>query len=476
MKIDPQMYRQYLSLEVKYTAQDEFRAACGRKASSLRDKIEFASIFSEQLNLVNQADGDEKSWKSFLEHIIAYRKRAFRGQEWRAENIERKDELGAANSSPSRWLRKRRAWEMARISARKARERKENCNKLKLLKDEKYSAHLLRRYLKTLQLRKQIPLPHLLPYTPIDHQYTTNTPSASIIIPGSTKKSAINAAYDSEYIDSIVIPGLEYDINQHHYLEDLRKIVEDRGPFKVQINYTGAGPTPMPYIRMPYRRHRAMKEIAMDIKKLVLAMRINEIWKMGESNSPTLEVKLKDGSYAVKGSNGFGEEERMFPQSYYYDLAIWEDYIEHMLKKKVKKPLGPSLEDKVRWTAFVEDTAVVLREQVNFFFQKYRYLKSNASPMLAIQEVLQKKQLEHYNNQVQNYAAVVELLNRDRVFKHLEIVNPRAVKTTYKDYNGDDGVPHIERVGMGMQLADYLQEKGYRFFKWGMKFDKRFRF
>lgn len=166
----------------------------------------------------------------------------------------------------------------------------------------------------------------------------------------------------------------------------------------------------------------------------------------------------------------------MFPQSYYYDLAIWEDYFEHMLKKKVKKPLGPSLEDKVRWTAFVEDTTVVLREQVNFFFQKYRYLKSNASPMLAIQEVLQKKQLEHYNNQVQNYAAVVELLNRDRVFKHLEIVNPRAVKTTYKDYNGDDGVPHIERVGMGMQLADYLQEKGYRFFKWGMKFDKRFRF
>lgn len=487
MKIDPKLYLQYLSLEVRYTAQDEFRGACERKAfaSSLRNNIEYASIISEQLKLVNQSNGDEKAWIAFLELLVAHRKKAFREQEWRLENIERKHELRAADPAfTSRWMRKRRARESARISARKAREKKDNSNKLKLRKDDRYSSHLLRRYLKTLQLRKDIPLPHLLPYTPIDHQYTTNTPSASIIIPGSTKKSAITAAYDSEYIESIVIPGLEYDINQHHYLEDLRKIVEERGPFEVKINYTGAGLMPMPYIRMPYRRQTAMKEIAMDIKKLMLALRINSIWKIADSKLPTLEVKLKDGSYAVKGCNGFGEEERMFPRDYYFNLAIWEDFYENSLAEQIRKLTKNDPEheneqrpeDKVLWTAFIEDTNIALREEVNSFFQKYRYLQSKASPLLRIQQVLQKKQLKHYDSQVQNFAAIVELLNRDRVFKHLELVNSREVKTTYKDYSGHDGVPHNERVGMGMQLADYLQEKGYRFFKWGMKFDKRFKF
>lgn len=486
MQIDPKLYRQYLSLEVKYTARDEFRAACElHKASLLRNRIEYASNISEQLTLVNQSNGDERTWKAFLQLLIEHRKRAFRKQEWRAENIERKEELMAANSAlTSRLMRKRRARELARIRARKAREKKEHSNKLKLLKNEKYSAHLLRRYLKTLQLRKDIPLPHLLPYTPIDHQYTTNTPSASIIIPGSTKKSAISAAYDSEYIESIVIPGLEYDINQHHYLEDLRKIVEEKGPFKVQINYTSAGLMPMPYIRMPYRRQRAMKKIAMDIKKLMLAMRINSIWKIADSKTPTLEVMLKDGSYAVKGSNGFGEDERMFPRHYYHDLAKWEDFYEQVLTKQMKKLLknastprhDPRPEDKIPWTAFIEETTVALQEEVNIFFRKYRYLKSKTSPLLTNQQVLQKRQLEHFDSQVQNFAAIVELLNRDRVFKHLELVNSREVQTTYKDYNGEDGVPHTERVGMGMQLADYLQERGYRFFKWGMKFDKRFKF
>lgn len=471
MHTDPKSYGKLLCLEVKYSAKEGFqRFSSLKRAASVRGKVQYAVEIHDLLHQLISSGGSPQAWNAFLEQLIDYRARSFEDQKWRAENIRLRDKL-----LPTKYAKDPRKQKHVKLMLDRSKPRKlvPQTYAERQKESHKHSAKLLRRYLKTLQLHNEIPLPHLLPYTPIEQNYTPSTPSASVMVPGSTKENALRSAYDQDYIESIVIPGLEDKINRHHYLEDLRKIVDERGPFKVQINITNAGPMPIPYIRMPYRRLKPMKEVAMDIKKLMSLMRISTVWNMDELSKSSPESPDKDGSYAIKGSKGFGPEERMFPKAYYSEIAEHEALYEHMLRTQMgkKSSFGDIF---ASWTEYLEVTSAVLHEQVNEYFKKYRQLRSSRSPLLKQQRELQQAQFEHFDRQVQKYNAVVGALNEDQVFGH-SFVNSNLVNTTFDDYHGES-FPHLERVGMGKRLADYLQENGHHFFKWGMKFDKRFRF
>lgn len=473
MQLNPDTYRRFLSAEMLMVTKDGFHVCQNiRNMLAAREALEIAADMDEELSKINSEQGDEKTWKRFLRLVDKYRARNFQQQQWRAQNMAKAEELLRArlNKMPSILAKQRRS---SYVETQKlARIRDENRPK------DAYAAHVLRRYLKYLQLQNKIPVPQRLPYTPMDPAYTESAPPAGKVLPGSTKMSAISSGYDQEYIESIVVPGLEYDINWHHHMASLRSIVEEKGPYKVKIQSTSAGPRTIPYIRMPFNRPEPMKLLAMLIKKSMTMLRMERLlrWESGDEET---EVKNSDGTYSIRGSKGFGPDERMRKgSSCSYDSQLDVTY-EHILT--LQQGFRSNLPQLLKWSRdWVSDAIQAMERQRYRLGLSIRRLVTKGSPLFDDQAKLQQQQFEHYIRQTNRYNTIVRQLNQDRVFKHSELVNgstvePENVGYSTK-YNSKTGTPRLERVGMGKALGDYLEQNGYHYFKWGMKFDKRFRF
>ncbi|CUM45129.1 unnamed protein product [Debaryomyces fabryi] len=493
--IDRKLYVRLLKSELFYIIQDEFRVNHKEKINNpnkLRERI--VAGLELQNDLENIKDG-EVSGVKLIEKLVEYRQQKQREQNWKAEYLKDPGEIDKSRNKdkPTLLLKqiesrsKKPQLPLRRFKGLTQKD-KENRIKMELIRCEENTQKLLRRYLKKLQTNHEIPIPHLLPYTPESALLPIEeSVSTSISIPGSTRKSSIAYAYDQEYIDAIIKPEMEFDINKCHYLENLQSIVNEKGPFKVQIQITEAGPIPVPYIRMPYPRLNHLKEVALDIKKMMRLVRLKTVWNASGNDANITEPQFSDGSYSVRGSKGFGENERLHPKIYYDLLAqgegLWEYLIDASLKNDDTKDVASYVNE---WSKALEDATNCINEELTSYYQKYNKLKSSKSPLLQEQKILQHQMNVHYNEQLKRYMHIIRLIEDNKVFKHSEIVNSDTVTKSYDEYliendskrtkKNQRGMPSLERIGMGKHLGDYLDDVGYHNFKLGVNFDKKLKF
>lgn len=493
--IDRKLYVRLLKSELFYIIQDEFRVNHKEKINNpnkLRERI--VAGLELQNDLENIKDG-EVSGVKLIEKLVEYRQQKQREQNWKAEYLKDPGEIDKSRNKDKPTLllkqiesRSKKPQLPLRRYKGLTQKDKENRIKMELIRCEENTQKLLRRYLKKLQTNHEIPIPHLLPYTPESALLPIEeSVSTSISIPGSTRKSSIAYAYDQEYIDAIIKPEMEFDINKCHYLENLQSIVNEKGPFKVQIQITEAGPIPVPYIRMPYPRLNHLKEVALDIKKMMRLVRLKTVWNASGNDANITEPQFSDGSYSVRGSKGFGENERLHPKIYYDLLAqgegLWEYLIDASLKNDDTKDVASYVNE---WSKALEDATNCINEELTSYYQKYNKLKSSKSPLLQEQKILQHQMNVHYNEQLNRYMHIIKLIEDNKVFKHSEIVNSDTVTKSYDEYliendskttkKNQRGMPSLERIGMGKHLGDYLDDVGYHNFKLGVNFDKKLRF
>jgi len=493
--IDKKLYVKLLKSELFYIIQDEFRNKDRGKINNpnkLRERI--IAGLELQNNLENIKDNGTAGLK-LIERLVKYRQQKRLEQTWRAEYLKDPVEIDKSRNKDKPTLllkqiesRSKKPQMPLRGFKNLKQKDKENRIKMELIRCEENTKKLLRRYLKKLQTNHEIPIPHLLPYTPESALLPVNeSVSTSILIPGSTRKSSIAYAYDQEYIDAIIKPEMEFDINKYHYLENLQSIVNEKGPFKVQIQITEAGPIPVPYIRMPYPRLKQLKEVALDIKKMMRLVRLKTVWNALEDDTNITEPKFADGSYSVRGSKGFGEDERLYPKIYYNLLAqgegLWEYLIDASLKNDTSKDVASYINE---WSEALENSTDSINEELTSYYQKYNKLKSSKSPLLYEQKILQHQMNVHYNEQLDRYSHILKLIEDNKVFKHSEIVNSDTVTKFYEEYliendskktkKTQKGMPILERIGMGKHLGDYLDDVGYHNFKLGVNFDKKLKF
>ncbi|CCE82605.1 Piso0_002337 [Millerozyma farinosa CBS 7064] len=463
MAIDMDLYMRYLSYEINTVVRNEFRKhrTSANGTSFLKSYLEGMDLLTVLDTTLNQ--GSAESWEGLLERIQKYRNNKFRASTWRHENMNEK-----ASSKPNA------------VPSTDSRLKKTQVLKSYFSSSEEHSQWLLRNYLKKLQTRHEIPTPHLLPYTPdgvispVDSSLST-----TLAIPGSTKASAIEAAYDREYIESIVKPAVEHDINWKHNFSRLQEIVTEKGPYEVKIKVTEAGPMKVPYIKLPYTRKAPLREIALDIKKSMRLIRLYTVWN-SENGIGITEEKNNDGSYSVKGSHGYGDNERIYTKEYYRLLGesqgMWEYFLERELKGENKKDISKYIDE---WTEELETATDVIKMELDKYYEKYKFLISKRSPLLQERKDLQKEMNEKFNTQLMRYNRMIDMIENRPILKHMDIVNPDRVDITYSTYISEDekkskkeqkGIPELSRVGMGKNLADYLHEVGHKYYKWGMRF------
>lgn len=441
--IDPTLYIHQLRFEIRYHARQEF-AIKYSKIESLFAAVDRGNMFVDLLQ--------NEDMSKFLKRLIEYRQLVFERQQRDFGNDE--------ETSPQRTTKNPSL-------AAKSKAFKQNLGKA-----NEYAQHLLRRYIKQKQSLGLLPSPQRLPYTPERAFVVDIGPKKGI--PESNKSKAMKAAFSFKYIDAIIKPGLAYDINKYHYLNKLETTVNTKGPANVKIGVTNAGPVPIPFIKLPYLRKPQLEEVAMDIKKLMTAVTIRGAW---EGNSLGKVKTFKDGSMSIRRSQGFGEEEIMFPRSYYEELAVDEAMWEYLLEPGLESTDLPELTGS--WTEALDITSEILLQK----FLHYRKKYENSNEIHQEVRQLQKKHNAHFDKLLIKYQSILDELTTNNVHKHSEIVNGDKILARYRAQEmygtveeNIDGIPQKEGYGLGKNLGDYLKQLGYHSFRFGNRFYDRFKF
>lgn len=493
LRNDPASYRKLLKTELEYSLQEEFKTGVPHNqfiGDILYKRLKRGVDLDEALLAVKESN-EVKNWLVLLEKLVHYRLKRFRDQVWRGQNVEKMIKINERRNHNKSGLR--------HVSIKGPNKRPKNYNKLNpnekldrlastLDESRANSWMVLCRFLKLSQQQSLIPNPFLLPNVTRDYNVKTDDLfSPSQILPGSTKMSIMKQAYDMEYVNGIIKPSLEYDINKRHYLEKLQQIVNEKGPQLVRVRMNTAGEVAIPIVNIPTNNTDKLREIALDTKWLVALYNTERVWNSlrNESLSKCGQIFL-DGSVAVKRSGGFGLDERIFPRWYYDDLvegeAIWEFIMNKAGNDLVKSNDQKEYESILQsWMEPLDITPIVLKSK----FNQLRSRHSDRKTLNQAQEENQHKQNSHYDLQVRRLKGITDSLEKNRVFKHSEIVNPDKVTKTYNEYlekaktptkkTFPSGIPVLERIGMGKTLGDYIDDQDYHNFKFGKTFKPRFK-
>lgn len=418
---------------------------------------------------------DSKYLVDVIKIMVDFRAENSRKQEWRRQYLSNSDDINEVRNRRKQIIKKA-------IASKKMTQ---NTHRFSPEVWKKTSAQnemsVLQRYLKFLQTKNLIPNPFLLPYTDkCYHSSSSERYPPSEVVPGSIKNAVIRSAYDMDYIESIVKPSFEYDINKIHYLGQLDDIVNEKGPFRVTISMNNSGSFLLPLLRKKKENPEELRRIALDIKRLTRLTNVLGAW-----NSPVDSKSIeygpinKDGSTTVKGSKGFDYDERMFPRYYYEELCYQEARWEFIMDNAVGKAKSSFGDYLGLWMEPLEMVAPWLVASFKQLRLKYR-VDANT---LEQQRIFQSQNNAHYDIQVKRLKTIVEELTANNVFKHSDIVNADRQQKTVQDQwvapsknpKISTGAPLLERRGMGKTLGDYLENVGYHNFKWGKRFVSRFK-
>ncbi|KAG5419716.1 hypothetical protein I9W82_001596 [Candida metapsilosis] len=329
---------------------------------------------------------------------------------------------------------------------------------------------LILRYLNQLQYAGKIPNPHLLSYTPETLQTNGDHYNSHHIIKGSTQK-IINQSFDREYIESIMIPALEFDLNDMN-MEKTTAIVNKKGPYQATAKENKSGTIALPYILSPFKHKPGRKEIAHLIRQQVLWSRIQKVW---ETTHELEEENMgKDGSYPIRGSRGFGVEESMKPRVYYEELAVGEEMFLLFCEIEQRKLSGMDVNEEIdfeefNWTKDLDLVSEALAAKYSSILQESKL------DLTELQSSLQHRFDEGFESKVERFTCLLAQLREQRVFKHSEIVAPPKL-ITLKDELPNLSVekfPMEDRIGRGKTLADFLKQYNFPYFEFGHELRKK---
>ena len=329
---------------------------------------------------------------------------------------------------------------------------------------------LILRYLNQLQYAEKIPNPHLLPYTPETLQTEGNQYNSHHVIKGLTQK-VIDQSFDKEYIESIIIPSLVFDLNDMN-MEKITTIVNEKGPYQAVAKENNSGTVPLPYILSPFKHKPGRKHIAHLIRQQVLWSRIKKVWET--THELEEENMSKDGSYPIRGCRGFGAEELMKPRLYYENLCQGEEMFELFCEIEQKRLEGRGVNEEIDLEQFnwTKDLDIVSDE----ITAKYRQVLSNSKLDLSeLQQSLQHRYNDGYKDYVERFTKLLNQLKIFNVFKHSEIVAPPNTTVLKSDVNNLvlDKFPTEDRIGRGQTLGDFLKACGFPYFEFGNELRKK---
>ncbi|KAI5964519.1 hypothetical protein KGF57_001011 [Candida theae] len=329
---------------------------------------------------------------------------------------------------------------------------------------------LILRYLNQLQYAGKIPNPHLLPYTPDTLQTSGDQYDPHHVIKGSTQK-IVDKSFDKEYIESIIIPGLTFDLNDLH-MEKITTIVNKKGPYRATAKENKSGTVPLPYVMSPFKYKPGRKQMAYLIRQQVLWFRIRKIW--GATHELEEENRGKDGSYPIRGSRGFGAEELMKPREYYEKLALGEEVFQLFCEIERRRAAGGDFNEEIDlgkfdWTRDLDTVSEEIEAKYNSI------LRESKLDLSQLQKSLQERYDEGYRDKVERFTNLLDSLKENRVFKHSEVVTPPGcslLKNSLPRSATFEKFPAEERIGRGKMLGDFLRDNDFRYFEFGNELRK----
>lgn len=505
---NPHLYGEYLRAELKYRVDESFRRFHSRiNGRSLYSSLLMGENLNTHLESVIEAtengydrNSAQNGWNSIIEILIDHRNQDHERNRWKSAYILNKKEIDQGrdkNTDPLTVSRRnssrKRSNESSDIKDLSLKEQRKAIKNATIGSSEN-SAFVVRNYLKKLQLEGRIPNPYKLPNVPASlSRQMVGMPRSDVLIPGSTKSVVLDAAYDSHYIESIIKPEVEFKINQIHHMGKLEKNIED-GPYKVKIRNSNAGVMTAHFLRLPFTRTNQMREMAVDIKKLMRAVRKQFIWNLQPSKGESAPERTFGLGYSVRDSGGYSSAEIMFPREYYENLVMEEARWEMLMEieqlralhgEEIMKETGVAERIQKRakaslsaWKQPLIDATNAVNEEVQYYYTKYKIGKN--SPIWKEQQYFQQMMDEKYDETVVRYAALVDKLEKDRVFPHSEIYRTSVVDCHEKDKKevskNSEQRSEVDRRGQGKHLGDYLEDHGFKAYMLGYKFKQRFGF
>ncbi|RCK57564.1 hypothetical protein Cantr_06924 [Candida viswanathii] len=296
----------------------------------------------------------------------------------------------------------------------------------------------------------------LLPYTrEMIHTLGDNLDLAHI--DGSSSSKALSQ-YDKDIVESILIPGLEYDLNKY-YLDHKQKWLTQRGPYQAVVKETMAGVTPLPYVMQTTKHKLGRRELADLIKEQVLWVRIRNIWKAKE---PIQEENVqKDGGYPVAKSGGWGPDEIIYPRKYYEQFCDGEELFEGFVE--IANNMLEGNTDPIDFEQFYWGESLdIATEYIN---GEYRRVCSELPvDYMALLKQLQEKYNAWFEEDMEKYQKLVKDLEKYKQWQH-HLRGPSQARYGQ--------VPSGDRIGKGKSLGDFMKEAGFKTYEFGNKYTKR---
>lgn len=504
-KRNPQLYGELLRTELKYRIDEEFHKVHPR----INERSFYSNlIMGERLNsmlesVINGKDVKtvQQGWSGIIKIVVDHRNIEQERNRWKMAYLRNKSEIDQRRDKDTDSLtarrrsssRNRTTVAQTNFANMSLKEQRKAMRKA-MTKASENSAFVVRNYLKKLQLEGRIPNPYKLPYVPVSlSRLLIDMPRDDVLIPGSTKSVVLDAAYDSEYIESIIKPEVEFKINHLHHMGQIERNIKD-GPYKVKIRNTNAGVMTANFLRLPFNRESQMREIALDIKRLMRAVRKQFVWNLQPSKGMSVPEKRHGQGYGVRDSGGFSPAEIMFPREYYEKLVSDEAFWETLMEiEQLRSIHGDSiLEDLdiierlhrranaslAEWNQPLVEATKAVNDEVQSYYTKYK-IDLN-SPIWKDQEHFQKLMNEKFDHTVARYADLLGKLQQDRVFMHSELYRASVVGREHhisgQQKSKLEEIPENPRRGQGKHLGDYLEDHGFKAYMLGYNYRQRFDF
>lgn len=499
-KTHPKQYVGYLVSELKYRIDEEFRKEHKTvNERSLYAMLSVSSQLIENCQNIEKGHNEPLSWRSLIKILVEHRENELERNQWKLSYQKNRQEINEKRDKDTdpltvkrlQTIRSRNTPPEVKFSQLSATKRLKAIKEA-ILESKENAAFVVRNYLKKLQLQGKIPNPYKLPYAPESMtQNMINLPKENTLLPGSTKTHVINAAYDTEYIEAIIKPEVEWKINENDHLAKFKEIVEEKGPFPVKIRHTNAGIMKVNFFRLPFTRYTEMREIALDIKKLMRAIRKQFIWNLKPSKTNVPPEKKHGEGYSVRSSKGFSSAEIMYPRKYHENLVFWEADWEIQMERARMEEQG-RFEEFVAsgdyqefakatfadWNRPILESSRLIDEEVKSFYEKYKIAKND--PIWQDQKNIQMEMNEKFQDTLSRYTELLQKLEEDRVFMHSELYRSGTTKRSLEDQliseenkNVKARFGVLEFAGDGKKLGDYLEEFGFKGYKLGYRFKRR---
>lgn len=497
-KAEPQLFGKNLLVELRYSIHEAFNEP-QLHAANLFQHFRRGYQLLEALQDVSNNPSETDLWERLVQQAVDKRTENLNAslQDQSLGQHKSEIEVNRLKNLEPLAAKRRVSWankfgeQIPRYDSLTNSEKRDFC-KQSLVALRNNAALVTRSYLKKSQIRGEIPNPYKLPYVPqhVRHQAVA-LPDSLVLIPHSTKHNIMKAAYDLDYVASILRPEIEHKLNEKQVLAKARAIVEEKGPYKVQIRASTAGVMPTSFLRLPYHEKTYLKEMAMDIKKLMRAVRKRFVWNFQPASSLSVsEPQIGDG-YAVRGSKGHLIDEIMYTRCYYENLVIKEAEWEHlMLLTEFEKENGPvspkslaasqfaRLKDELlkQWMEPLDVTTSELDIEIQAFYQKYNISKS--SPIWDRRRELQSEMNQKYERETRMLEELYSLFETGSVFLHSDLYHRKALHEDHgfrkiKPKLADTNLGGPANPAAGQTLGEHLEQKGFHGYRTGYKYAKR---